>query len=187
VTTDQAIPTKAELLNTLRTTGDEVVTKLRALPPETFEQGRYESGWNGRQILAHIASIEWTYPRLVDIARQANKPPAPAAEKPAPAPSNQPGEASSPPTRAAQGGILSYNDRQVEKRAGMSVAELIDEFEQNRKATIAAVEGTDDELLRTEIRSAGGVTGPLGKVIQAIAVLHVLAHANDIAGSAAGS
>jgi hypothetical protein len=186
MTTDQAIPTKAELLNTLRTTGDEVVTKLRALPPETFEQGRYESGWNGRQILAHIASIEWTYPRLVDIARQAKSPAPP--EKPAQASgAGQSGDGKDLPTRTAQGGILSYNDRQVEKRAAMSVAELIDEFEQNRKATIAAVEGTDDELLRTEIRSAGGVTGPLGNVIQAIAVLHVLAHANDIAGSAAGS
>jgi len=65
---------KAELLDKLRTSGDQVVSKLRGLPPESFEQGRYESGWNGRQILAHIASIEWSYPRLVDVAREAQSP-----------------------------------------------------------------------------------------------------------------
>ena len=74
------IASKAELLDKLRTSGDQVVSKLRGLPPESFEQGRYESGWNGRQILAHIASIEWTYPRLIDVAREAQSP------KPAEAP-----------------------------------------------------------------------------------------------------
>ncbi len=55
---------KAELLDRLRSTGEAAIAKLRSLSAETLEQGRYESGWNGRQILAHIASIEWTYPAL---------------------------------------------------------------------------------------------------------------------------
>ncbi len=74
--TEQHILSKAELLDALRTSGQEAAAKLQELPAETFEEGRSENGWNGRQILAHIASIEWTYPRLLDVAREG--PPAPA-------------------------------------------------------------------------------------------------------------
>jgi hypothetical protein len=67
----EGAPTKAELLAALRASRDEVLALVRALSPERLEEGRYENGWNGRQILAHLASIEWTYPRLIDIAREA--------------------------------------------------------------------------------------------------------------------
>jgi len=164
---------KAELLDKLRSSGDEVVTKLRGLPPENFEQGRYESGWNGRQILAHIASIEWSYPRLIDVAREAQSPKPAEETKQA---------AADPPTRPARGGIDDYNARQVEKRAHMSVDELIGEFERNRATTIAAFEQADESLLSQPIRSAGGVTGPLADVVSMIAIAHVDQHARDIAG-----
>ncbi len=178
VVTEQQIPSKAELLEALRSSGQEVLAKLRELPAEKFEEGRYESGWNARQILAHVASIEWTYPRLLGIAEQA---PTSAAESTVEPARNESGEGS-PPTRTAQGGIISYNERQVEKRAQASVADLLDEFQTNRAATIAAVEGADDALLSTPIRSAGGITGALAGVFNAVAVLHVRAHLRDILG-----
>jgi hypothetical protein len=187
MTNEQQVPSKAELLEALRSSGERIVTDLGALPAASFEEGRYESGWNGRQILAHIASIEWTYPRLLDVAREgspdAPKPPAPGA-KPAEVRRTEPAEAPGVPTRTAQGGILSYNDRQVEKRAEASVAELLEEFQRNRAATIAAVEAADESLLAKPVRSAGGITGALAGVINAVAVLHVLSHANDIVGEA---
>ncbi len=140
--------------------------------PTRLEEGRYENGWNGRQILAHIASIEWSYPRLIDIARDAASPP--------PAPAATP--AADPPTRSMRGGNDAYNDRQVAKRAHLSVAELLDEFERNRAATIAAVEAADERLFGQQIRSAGGVVGPLAEVFHQVAVAHVLGHARDISG-----
>ncbi|OGO50198.1 MAG: hypothetical protein A2148_04140 [Chloroflexi bacterium RBG_16_68_14] len=82
-----------------------------------------------------------------------------------------------------QGGIDSYNERQVAKRADVPVQELLAEFERNRAATIAAVEGAEEALLSTPIRSAGGITGPLAGVIYAVAVQHVLAHVGDIVGT----
>src|SRR5713226_2012276 len=100
-------PAKRELLDALRSSRDAVLATVRALPPEALEHGGYENGWNGRQILAHLASIEWTYPRLIDIARDAGAA-APAA-----------GE---PPTRSMRGGNDAYNERQVAKRAQRSVA-----------------------------------------------------------------
>jgi uncharacterized protein (TIGR03083 family) len=164
---------KAELLAALRASRDEVLAIVRALPPERLEVGRYENGWNGRQILAHLASIEWTYPRLIDIAREA---PAPGSGSAAAAAGGE------PPTRGMRGGNEAYNERQVAKRAHLSPADLLAEFERNRAATIAAVEAAEDDLFARPIRSAGGVTGPLAAVFSQVAVLHVLAHARDIAG-----
>ena len=175
--TEQAIPTKDELLEALRSSGQQLLERLRALPAEEVGQGRYESGWNGRQILAHVASIEWTYPRLLDLAQQGT-PLAPNA-KPPEVRRTEPGEAGLP-TRPPRGGIDDYNQRQVDKRAEASVAELLAEFEKNRAATIAAAESADEALLRTPIRSAGGITGALGSVIYAVAVQHVLGHLSDI-------
>jgi hypothetical protein len=195
MTTTPQPPSKAELLDALRASGADALARLRALPPADFERGRYENGWNSRQILAHIASIEWTYTRLFDVAKQATPPQAlpqggerrnVTAHPDAPGGQggvrrSEPGEGGLP-TRTAQGGIDSYNERQVAKRAGAPVAELLDEFERNRAATIAAVEAADEALLGKEIRSAGGITGALAGVINAVAVLHVLGHVNDIVG-----
>lgn len=179
--TEPRIPSKAELLEALRSGAEQALSRLRALPAREFEQGRYENGWNGRQILAHVASIEWTYPRLLDLAKEGS--PAPSGAQPAEVRRTTPEEAASLPTRPPRGGIDDYNQRQVEKRAAASVAELLDEFERNRAATIADVEAADESLLRTPIRSAGGITGPLAGVLHAIAVLHVQGHVSDIVGA----
>ena len=170
VTTDAPAPSKADLLQALQRSRDEVVTIVRGLPPERLEQGRYENGWNGRQILAHIASIEWSYPRLIEIART---PPAPAGEP--------------PPTRAPRSGNETYNERQVARRAHLTVAELLAEFETNRAATLRAVEAADEALFARRIRSAFGVVGPLATVFYQVAVVHVLGHARDIAGPEPGT
>lgn len=158
--------TRDELAGALRASGEAFVAAVETLPEAALAEGRYENGWTARQILAHVAAIEWTYPRLLEIAGQ---PPAP--------------EGSEPPTRPAQGGIDSYNARQVEKRDGVPVADLIEEFRRNREATIAAVQGTDEELFARPIRSAGGREGPLWRVIHDVAVLHVQGHGRDIVGA----
>ena len=177
---EQRVPSKSELLEALRANEQEAVTALRALPGEAFEQGRYENGWNGRQILAHIASIEWTYPRLLDIARQSVA--VAEGNQAAGEPATPTAESSTLPTRTAQGGIDAYNERQVAKRAQASVEELLEEFRRNRAATIAAVEQADEDLLAVPIRSAGGIPGPVGLVIEQVVVGHVRAHVRDIAG-----
>jgi hypothetical protein len=165
--TDQQPPSREELVEKLRTSGEEFRQRISTLPAAAFEEGRYENGWNGRQILAHVAAIEWTYPRLLEIPSRAQA---------------SPGESGDPPTRPAHGGIDAYNARQVDKREGVPVAELLTEFVTNREATIAAVAAADPALFERPIRSAGGVTGPLGFVIESVAVGHILQHARDIAG-----
>ena len=159
---------KAELLEALRAGERDVVERLGSLPAEEFEKGRYEGGWNGRQILAHVASIEWTLPRLIEVAREASAGGQPKSEPAA--------------STGFRGGNADYNDRQVEKRAAATVAELIEEFRTNRAALVAAIEAVDDALLEVPVRSAGGVTGPLSRVYQVLGVMHVGMHVNDIVG-----
>ena len=168
MTTTETGPSRGELLLALRASREVVIATVRGMSPEQLEEGRYESGWTARQILAHLASIEWTYPRLIDVAREAPETPEPGGDPAA--------------TRTMRGGNDAYNERQVAKRAHLSAADLLAEFERNRAATIQAVEATDEALLRRRIRSAGGITGDLAAVLHLVAVDHVLGHARDIAG-----
>jgi hypothetical protein len=163
--------TKSQLLEKLRRGEKEVLNKLEGLPEEAFESGTYENGWNGRQVLAHIAGIEWTYPLLLDVASGAR-----------PAKEEKPKETAAKP---AQGGINSYNDRTIERYKDNSAAELIDIFKTNRARTIEAIEAADDALFAGPVRSAGGIAGPLGTVLNFVAVLHVEGHVNDIVAAAA--
>ena len=191
--------TKDELISKLRASGEEAASKIRAVPDNAWDQGRYENGWNARQILAHVASIEWTYPRLLDVARQPPDTQPTSVEQATGQLEQHDAAASAPnvrrtapsettaPTRTMSGGVNSYNDRQVEKRSGASIAELIAEFEKNRAATIAAFESADDALFSANIRSAGGITGTLADVVNAVAIEHVRGHVADIAGRRIGS
>ena len=168
--TDQPGITKSQILENLRSSGEELTSKLEGLPADALEAGCYENGWNGRQVLAHIAAIEWTYPKLIDLARNGppeKKPDAPATSKP------------------AKGGINSYNDRQIERYADNTVAELLDVFRKNRETTISTIEATEDELFATEVKSAGGIKGPLATVLNLVAIMHVNAHVNDVLNAAA--
>lgn len=175
MTMQQKVPTtKQQLLEALRASREEVLASLRAIAPVDFEQGRYESGWNGRQILAHVASVEWTYPRLIEMAK---------GEPPAPRPDDRPAPSQQVAYQPAQGSVPvnDYNERQVAKRADTSVADLLAEFERNREATIAAVEAAPEELFAKPVRSAGGMFGPLASALWGIAVEHVRGHLRDIA------
>jgi hypothetical protein len=155
---------KAALVADLRAEGLEGIAALRSLPQVAFEEGRYENGWNARQILAHLAAIEWTYPRLLELAAAA-----PATGDPG--------------GGQARGGMDAYNARQVEKRANASVGELLDELERNRAALVAAIETADPALLTAPIRSAGGRTGTVAQVLRDVAIAHVSGHLADILGA----
>jgi uncharacterized damage-inducible protein DinB len=153
--------TKQQLLENMRATGREFAQAARDLPADRWGEGRYEEGWTAKDILAHVASIEWTYPKLLDVASGAIPLPNKDASK------GLPGD---------------YNQRHVEKRRDNSIEELLEEFERNREATIAAVAEADDDLLRMHVRSAGGVEGAAVEVFNYLTVVHVGDHLRDIKG-----
>ena len=155
--------TKQELIDNMRESGSELVAAARRVSPERWPEGRYEEGWTAKDILAHVASIEWTYPKLLLLAAQ-------------PAPEDRDAEG------RFRGGIGDYNQRRVDERRDRSVEELLAEFERNREATIAAVQEADEALLRQRVRSAGAVEGTAAEVLNFLTVEHVGQHLDDLRG-----
>ena len=151
--------TKAELLAALDATHDEVVQGLDGLDLTT---GVYEGGWNGHQLLAHLASMEWTYPRILELPAVTDE------------------DAARP--RDTSVTVDDYNRRQVTAREGASVRELIDEFRRNRARTIEAVKAHPDAELDRRVRSAGGTVGSVADVLWFVAVDHVRGHLADLRG-----
>ena len=152
---------RAEIIAALETDAAAVADAVSGLPDRRWNAGVYEHGWTARQLLAHLAAIEWTYPKLIDRAREASS------------------------ASAGNGGgfdMDAYNLRQVEKRADASVADLLDEFSSNRAATIAALRDADDDLLARPARSAGGVQGTLLEVFASVSIDHVRQHLADLRG-----
>ena len=154
-----AINTRAELLAALRADAQRLPELAAAIAERDLTRGVYEHGWSARQLLAHLAAIEWTYPRLIEQAR-------------------------TPVGRARSGGggfdMDAYNHRQVTRRAEAAIGELLEEFARNRRATIAAVSAAEDDLLNRPIRSAGGASGTLLEVLANVAVAHVRGHLRDL-------
>jgi uncharacterized protein (TIGR03083 family) len=155
---------KEQLIEGLRTSEQQLIESLDSVAAADLESGCYENGWNAREVLAHVASMEWTYAKILDIAAKKPK----AEGSPA---------KSAPP---ASGAIGSYADRQIEKRAQASVADLLAEFRENRAKTLAAVESAEESILAAPVQSAGGLRGSAANVLQGLAVGHVMMHLNDI-------
>ena len=152
--------TKAELLAALEASRDEVTAGFDDID---LSSGVYEGGWNGRELLAHLASMEWTYPRILELPAATDE------------------EAARP--RDTSETVDDYNRRQVEKRAGATVEELVDEFARNRARTIAAVAAHPDDDFARRVRSAGGTVGSLADVLWFVAVEHVRGHLSDLRGT----
>ena len=158
--------TKEQLLENMRSGRERIVAAVSEVPEAHWTEGRYEEGWTARDILAHIASIEWTYPRILDLADKTIEPEPPKE-----------------PAKPRPPGLGDYNQRQVAKRTDATVQDLLEEFERNRAATIAAVEEADEDLLRERVRSAGGLEGTAAEVLNYLAVIHHDGHLDDVRGT----
>ena len=155
------IETREELLTALREDAGRLPEVVGAIGETDLARGVYENGWSARELLAHLAAIEWTYPRLIERA----------------------GAGGSDGSSGGAFDMDAYNARQVARRAEASVGELLEEFGRNRAATIEAVANADAALLDRATRSAGGVEGTLLEVLIGVTVGHVREHMADLAGS----
>src|SRR5437588_437035 len=105
-----------ELVTELRESGAEALAAMAAVPPAALEKAGYEQGWTVRQIMAHVASLEFAYRRLPDLARG-------------------PRDAQATPG----GGTFDmdgYNARQVERRANTPPHELLRELLRGRATLV---------------------------------------------------
>jgi DinB superfamily/Mycothiol maleylpyruvate isomerase N-terminal domain len=154
-----------ELVEQLRDSGAEALAAIRSVPAARLDNGAYGSGWTVKQIMAHVASMEFAYRRLPSLASGAR-------------------DAQAPPG----GGTFDmdgYNARQVERRATATAEELADEFARGRGTLIAEISAVDELLLQTSIRTADGLPGTLAEVIVQTAVDHVRSHSADLSRVAA--
>ena len=134
---------------------------VAAIGADDLERGVYENGWSARQLLAHLAAIEWTYPRLIEQARS-------------------PAEARPTSSASRSFDMDAYNHRQVSNRADATIPELLEEFARNRQSTITAIADAEQELLNQPTRSAGGAQGTLLEVLTNVTLEHVRTHLSDL-------
>ena len=157
------VQTRDDLLAALRDDAARLPEVVAAIGAGDLERGVYENGWSARQLLAHLAAIEWTYPRLIEQARSPIEP---------------------PPTSSSSGSgsfnMDAYNHRQVSNRADATIPELLAEFAHNRQATISAIADAEQELLSQPTRSAGGAQGTLLEVLTNVTLAHVRQHLDDL-------
>ena len=113
--------TRDNLIRDLQTDAQTLADTVARIPEDGWNDGVYEHGWSARQLLAHIAAIEWTYPKLIERAAAAQT--AETAE-----------------TAVTDFDMDAYNHRQVEKRGDTPIPDLLAEFQRNRQATIAAIQ-----------------------------------------------
>jgi len=155
--------TGPDLLDQLRDAATDALSAMLAVPEVALASPGYEAGWTVRQIMAHVASMEFTYRRLPAVAAAS-------------------GDAQNTPGGAFD--MDGYNARQVARRAEVAPADLIDEFTRGRAALLVEFAALDEALLRAPMRSAGGIAGTLGEVIAATAVEHVRTHCADFVRAA---
>jgi hypothetical protein len=156
-----------ELVTELRASGAEALAAMAAVPAEALPRAGYENGWTVQQIMAHVASMEFAYRRLPEVAASASR-------------NAQRGETGQPFD------MDGYNARQVERRRDATPLQLMDEFARGRGTLIALAGAIDPDLLTVPIRSAGGITGTLAEVMDATAAGHVRQHALDFMRAAGG-
>lgn len=154
--------TVSELAEELRISGDEFRRRVSGFTAEELETGIYENGWNGQEVVAHIAGIEWSLPGLI---KRTVAEPAPQESAPG----------QSPPRSMDR-----FNAREVARRKEAGIGELLDEFTRNRETTIAAVQGLTSEELSTPARSLGGANGTLADVLRRVATDHLEQHLREI-------
>ena len=164
------VQTRDDLLAALRDDAARLPQVVAAIGADDLERGVYENGWSARQLLAHLAAIEWTYPRLIEQARS------PAEARP-----------SGSGSGSGSFNMDAYNHRQVSNRADATIPELLEEFARNRQSTITAIADAEQELLSQPTRSAGGAQGTLLDVLTNVTVEHVRTHLSDLEAGATAS
>ena len=168
-----APPTKKELITALQQSGDDLLTRVGNMDDDALDQGRYENGWNAKQILAHVASIEWTYKKLVDTAKQ-------------PRSTARPTGRGGPVRRAA---TRRQPHRRLQQPPGRPPRRQVREGAPPRVQGEPRRHHRRRPVLRrrrssrSATRSAGGAQGTLAEVIMFVAVSHVQQHTRDLVGS----
>ena len=173
------VVSKADVLRALREGEQGVSERLSAISPEQFEQGSFEQGWNARQTLAHVASMEALYRGIITVLTgrrsvdEDSPGPHPGASTPAP----DPDEDDEDEEESISFEVLFQT--MIDEREGATPAALLSEFRRHRRGLIHIVAETDEALLCRPLGSADAPDESLAATV-CQHVLHVNAHVAQI-------
>jgi hypothetical protein len=60
-----------QVIDELRKSGIAALAAMHSVPDDRLQAVSYEQGWTVGQVMAHVASMEYAYRRLPDLARTA--------------------------------------------------------------------------------------------------------------------
>lgn len=133
---------KDDVVRVIRWQLEEIESVATDLSGDAWASGVYESGWNAKQLLCHLAAGGGFGEFMIRI-----------------------GKSPPPNVEGIEFDQDAWNAREVATREGKSVAELLDELRVGSERSIAAVESAPDELLAGHFRAPWGMEGSLAQVI----------------------
>jgi hypothetical protein len=152
---------KSEVISTLREAQQEVEKVASSLPEAAWSKGVYESGWNARQLLCHLAESSGVASYLVGLAQA-------------------PAEGGGMP---AGFDVDAWNGQRVAALQDKPLADLLNEARNNTDRNIAAVQAAPDDLMSKHIKAPWDIEGPLADVIIQSIQGHSAMHLADLRGA----
>ena len=154
--------TRDELINGIETLIAESRRIASVLTDDDWARAVDQDGWNGAQVLAHIAGVGTVIPMFVNALGNA------------------------PAGTDAMGGtsnIDTMNAGFVNARAGRTPADLAEEIASAYSAVIDYVRGVPDDFLLKRGTAGGHRDVPLGDLMMRMVILHGLAHIYSVYSS----
>jgi hypothetical protein len=150
---------KEDIITAVRESHGEIERTALSLSDEALGSGVYESGWNAKQLLCHLAAGGGFAAFMISFAQM-------------------------PPSASAGTGdnfdLDAFNAREVESREKKPLSELLAELRSGSERSIVAVQGAPDELLAAHFRAPWGTEGALADVIVQSLQGHVGTHLAEL-------
>lgn len=147
------------VLACLRDLREQIETTVQAMPEDAWDSGVYESGWNARQLLYHIASTSGAASFILMMSKLP-KQDGPAFDNDA------------------------FNRDEVVLREGRAPTDVLDEIRANIQRDIQAVEAAPDEQLQQQWVAPWGSVGSVAEIIVHAVEDHSGEHLNDLRSAA---
>jgi hypothetical protein len=156
--------TRQEICSTIEAFESDIQQAVSDMPDAAWSGGVYESGWNARQLLSHIASTSGVTSFILNMAQAPSLP------------------ASDP--RGGSFNIDDFNKLQVEMRAGKSTDEVLAEIRSNLQRDIGAIQAADEALINKHFKAPWDAEGRVSDMIVSSFHDHLGMHLADLKSAA---
>ncbi len=159
---------KDEVVQTIRRSQEEIEKVALTLPEAAWSRGVYESGWNAKQLLCHLAENSGVAGFLIGLAKASVS-------------------ARASGSGASGGGnidIDAWNAQRVALLQDKPISDVLMELRANSERNVAAVEAAPADLLAQNVKAPWDAEGPLADVIVQSIREHGGVHLKDLRSAA---